>query len=66
MSETSSRQYETIAEAAARFNVSQRTIRRRIAAGDLPAYRFGPVLIRVKAAEVDAVLLRRIVTAASA
>ncbi len=49
-------QSESIAEAARRHHVSTKTIRRRIADGHLPAYRFGPHLIRLNPAEVDALL----------
>jgi excisionase family DNA binding protein len=49
-------QYETMAEVAARYSVSTKTLRRRIAEGKLTAYRFGPHLIRVDPAEVDALL----------
>lgn len=52
------RHFETIAEAAERLNVSVKTCRRRIADGSLTAYRFGPQLIRLDPAEVDAVLRR--------
>ncbi len=48
--------YETIAEAAARCQVSTKTIRRRISEGRLTGYRFGPTLIRLDPAEVDALL----------
>lgn len=57
--------YETIAEAAARTGVSTKTIRRRIAEGQVTGYRFGPRFIRLDPAEVDA-LLRPIPTAGSA
>jgi excisionase family DNA binding protein len=50
-----------IQEAARRYNVHPDTIRRRIAAGQLIGYRFGPRLIRVDAAELEK-LLRRIPT----
>jgi excisionase family DNA binding protein len=43
----------TIAEAAAERGVSQRTIRRYIATGRLPAYRFGSTLIRIDPADLD-------------
>jgi excisionase family DNA binding protein len=48
--------YETIADAASRTGVSQKTIRRRIAEGRLTGYRFGPHLIRLNPHEVDALL----------
>jgi len=54
--------YETIPGAAQRVGVHPRTLRRRIADGSLTGYRFGPTLIRVDPAEVDA-LLRPIPTA---
>ena len=49
-------QWLTRAEAAARIGVNPRTIDRRIAEGMLQAYRTGP-LIRVKAADVDALMV---------
>ena len=48
--------FETIADAAIRHRVSTKTIRRRIADGYLVGYRFGPHLIRLNVAEVDAAL----------
>ena len=48
----------SIDQAAERTGTSRNTIRRRIAAGDLVAYRFGPRLVRVDAADVDALLHR--------
>lgn len=56
-------EYETIPDAAKRTKVSTKTIRRRIADGRLTGYRFGPHLIRLDPAEVDA-LLRPIPSAA--
>jgi len=44
----------TISQAAERYGVSTRTIRRWIAAGILTGYRVGPTLIRLDAAEVEA------------
>lgn len=58
-------QLATLADVAARFGVSQRTVRRRIAEGKITAYRFGPTLIRVDPDEV-ASLLTPIPTAGSA
>jgi excisionase family DNA binding protein len=43
-------------DAAQRLDVHPRTIRRAVADGRLAAYRIGPRLIRVDAAEVDALL----------
>lgn len=44
--------YESLQEAAARWDVSVKTLRRRISEGALPAYRSGR-LIRVKREDVD-------------
>ena len=56
--------YLSLDQAAERLNVSKRTIRRAIAAGELPAYRMGQRVVRVKADDVEA-LLRPIPTAAA-
>jgi len=50
----------TIATAAERLGLSAKSIRRRIADGTLPAYRVGPRLIRLDAADIDRLLPRRI------
>ncbi len=50
---SSKKSYESLAEAAARTGVSIKTLRRRIVAGKLRAYRCGPRLIRVEPHEVD-------------
>ncbi len=55
----------TIGAAAVRLGVHPKTIRRRIADGQLTGYRVGPHLIRLDPAEVDA-LLRPIPTGGSA
>ena len=54
----------SIAQAAEILGLSTKTIRRRIATGDLPAYRNGRRLIRVKASDLNR-LFRRIPTARS-
>jgi excisionase family DNA binding protein len=46
----------SLAEAGALLNCSPRTIRRRIAEGELRAYRTGPRLIKIDAADVEALL----------
>ena len=46
----------TIETAAEMLAVHPRTIRRYIAAGDLPAYRIGARHIRVRTSDVDALL----------
>jgi excisionase family DNA binding protein len=43
----------SVAEAADQRGCSQRTIRRWIAAGILPAYRVGPRLIRIDPRDLD-------------
>lgn len=52
------RRYETLAAAAERTGFSVRTLRRRIAEGQLPAYRSGPRSIRVDPTDVDRLLVR--------
>ena len=47
------RTYESLAHAAKRSEVSVKTLRRRIAAGELPAYRCGTKLLRVDPNDVD-------------
>ena len=44
----------TITDAAEMLGTSPQTIRRMIARGDLRAYRYGPRLIRIDPADVDA------------
>lgn len=46
-------QYESLAHAAQRTGVSTRTLRRRIAAGLLPAFVSGRRTIRLKVEDVD-------------
>lgn len=53
----SRRQFESLAEAAERTGLSIRTLRRRIACGDLAAYRSGPRVIRVDPADVDRIMV---------
>lgn len=48
----------TLADAAETLGVSVRTVRRLIAHGYLEGYRVGPRAIRVRAADVEAVLTR--------
>jgi excisionase family DNA binding protein len=43
-----------ISDAAQHAGVCPKTIRRWIAAGDLPAYRVGPRLIKIDLADLDA------------
>ncbi len=42
----------TVDQAAEMLGVNHNTIRRRIADGSLPGYRFGPRLLRVKRSDV--------------
>lgn len=48
--------YETLQGAADRLGVSTKTLRRRIAAGELRAYRCGNRIIRLRAEDVDALM----------
>lgn len=50
------RNFESVADVAARYRVTTRTVRRWIAEGRLTAYRVGPTLIRLDVAEVDRLL----------
>ncbi len=58
------KKYESLAQAAERTEVSVKTLRRRIAAGQLRAYRYGPNLIRLDPRDVDK-LMRPLSTARS-
>jgi len=60
----SSRRLASITDAADYAAISTRTVRRRIACGDLAGYRVGPRLIRVDLTELDA-MMRPIPTASS-
>ena len=51
--ESVGRGYCGVAEAARYLDVSAKTIRKAIAAGTLPAYRWGPRVLRVKLADLD-------------
>lgn len=53
----------SLPEAAKRYKVSDRTIRRYIARGDISGYRFGRRAVRVDLDELERLLLRRIPTA---
>lgn len=46
--------YLTLPEAAEYVGQSVKTLRRRIAAGALPAYRLGPRSIRIRLADLEA------------
>jgi excisionase family DNA binding protein len=50
---------ETIAETAEHFNVSERTIRRLIAAGELPVARFGRI-VRIRPKDREALIRRHL------
>jgi len=53
----------TVQESAALVGVSHKTVRRWISSGRLTAYKMGPRLVRIDAAELDG-MLRPIPTAA--
>lgn len=54
---TARRHYESLTQAAERTGLSTRTLRRRIAAGQVTAYRAGPRIIRLDPAAVDRLLV---------
>ena len=56
------RSYESLAQASERTGLSVKTLRRRIASGDLPAYRNGTRVLRVNPEDVDR-MMRPIPTA---
>ena len=58
MTTQQSRQFETLSQAASRSGLSPRTLRRRIAAGQLPAYRNGPRVIRLDPQDVDRLMVQ--------
>jgi len=51
------RTYESLAQAAQRTEVSVKTLRRRIAAGQLTAYRYGPRMLRLDPRDVDQLIV---------
>ena len=51
------REFESLASAAERTGLSIRTLRRRVASGQLAAYRSGPRVIRVDPDEVDRLMV---------
>ncbi len=53
---TPNKTYESLAQAAERTSLSVKTLRRRISAGKLRAYRDGPKILRVDPADVDKLL----------
>lgn len=55
---TRRRQFESLTEASQRTGLSTRTLRRRIAEGQLPAYRTGPRTLRVDTEDVDRLMIR--------
>ncbi|MFK5584338.1 excisionase family DNA-binding protein [Serinicoccus sp. LYQ131] len=55
---TRRRQFESLTEASQRTGLSTRTLRRRIAEGQLPAYRTGPRILRLDTEDVDRLMVR--------
>lgn len=54
--ESGARRWVSQTEAAEYLGITDRTLRRMIAAGKLPAYRLGPRLLRIDVADLDALL----------
>lgn len=59
--ETIARAYVGVAEAATYLDLSEKSIRRLIDRGELKAYMFGPKVLRLKLADLDAVFTVRAV-----
>ncbi len=57
MTTTARREFESLSSAAQRTGLSVRTLRRRIASGDLIPYRTGPRAIRVDPDDVDRLMV---------
>ena len=55
--ETTGRRWVSLEDAARYIGTSEKTVRRMIAAGDLPAYRMGVRLIRIDMADIDALMV---------
>ncbi len=51
------REFESLSSAAERTGLSIRTLRRRVASGQLVAYRSGPRVIRVDPDDVDRLMI---------
>jgi len=63
---TSTSTYISIDDAASRLGVHSKTVRKWVAAGHVPAYRLGPKVLRIKLADLEAMVERkRIPTAGS-
>lgn len=62
--QVSNPEYVSLRRAAEYLDMTERSVRRYIADGNLPAFRLGPREIRIKQTDLDA-LLRPIPTAAS-
>ncbi|MGB7817117.1 MAG: helix-turn-helix domain-containing protein [Ornithinibacter sp.] len=58
MTQVARQQFESLSEAAERTGLSIQTLRRRIANGQLAAYRSGPRVLRLDPADVDALMVR--------
>ncbi len=58
MTQLARQQFESLSEAAERTGLSIQTLRRRIANGQLAAYRSGPRVLRLDPADVDALMVR--------
>lgn len=56
MSQTPTAYYLTLTDAADYLGFAERTVRRYIASGELPAYRLGPRQIRIKVTDLDALM----------
>lgn len=58
MTQVVGQRFESLSDAAERTGISIPTLRRRIANGQLAAYRSGPRVLRLDPADVDALMVR--------
>jgi len=56
---TSTSTYISIDDAASRLGVHSKTLRKWVAAGHVPAYRLGPKVLRIKLADLEAMVERK-------
>ncbi len=54
--EAPSPRWASVRDTAAYLNVGERTVTDKVAKGEIPAYKFGPKLVRIDLNDVDAMM----------